>query len=198
MDATITKSGSVYQIATALTKDNTTCEGFLDFVGSNLCALDVMPAGSTTSLLSTNVQLSSDEGILNTILAFGPVTGMKALVVNSGEVDTPLKLFICDLGVTDTANYQVFIKNITDSSSVQTSPVQGLDGSRMTPFAIDTPGTYEVDLVNGSTVVATSQFVIDSDHPVNIAAFIDNPSGAGLVPRLIHAAEGCVAPAKAH
>ncbi len=199
MDANLTDSSSqAFTLSTALPKFDTTCNGIVDLAGGGDPTLEITLGGSTTNLLTTSVSLPDDEGTSNSILVFGPTTGLKSLVINSGELPSPLQLYICDLGVTDTNVYQVFVKNITTNQTTQTTSVQGVDNSRVVPFLISTAGTYEVDLVNGSTVVATAQFTIDSNNPINIAAFIDNPSGPGLVPHIVHGAEGCVAPAIAH
>lgn len=193
IDANLSDQGNHnYPLSVMLPASSTTCVAPYILIGST-STLELTAGGSTTNLLTKSLTLDRGDAI-QTILTFGTVSNLKAELVNSLEVPAGLSLFVSDLSVVDTTNYQVIIKNVTANTSTQTSPVAGVDGQRTVAYPVLAPSTYEVDLQLGGSTVYSAQVVIDANHPHNIIAFADNANATALVAHVINGGQGCVTP----
>jgi hypothetical protein len=193
IDANLTDQGNHnYELAAIFPASSTTCVAPHILIGST-STLELTAGGSTTNLLTKSLTLDRGDAI-QTLLTFGTVSDLRVELINSLEVPPTYSLFVSDLSIVDSKNYQVVIKDVTANTSTQISPVTGVDGQRTVAYSVPAPSTYEVELVFNGSIVYSAQVVIDATHPHNIVAFADNGNATALVGHVINGAQGCVAP----
>jgi hypothetical protein len=192
IDTNITSASKTRAMSHSLPSNATTCADSYAFLATPNPVVEITAGGSTVNLFAQGVPLANSNGV-QTILVYGGSTNLKLEVINSDEIGLGMDIFVADLSITDTSNYQVIIKDLTHNTQTQTSPVSGVDGSRHISLPITIAANYEVDLVSGGTLKASGTVNIDSTHQHNIVSFTDNGSG-GFISHTINAGANCTAP----